>query len=109
VWSATVREAEPRPGKTHGTTACYASSAAGDLTLAEPAVLRAVFDVAVTGLVSALQAALPDLRSAPGEAAVLVTGGGYGLYDTASVALAVKFGGMGLSVAKSPDHPAGDH
>lgn len=80
------------------------SHAAGDIARCEPAELRSVFDLAVTNLVGATQAALPDLRSAAGQAGVLVTGGGYALYDPAIDAMAVKYGGMGLSVAKAAQH-----
>jgi len=78
---------------------------AGDLTSCDPAELQSVLDVAVLSLVGAVQAALPDLRAAPqGDAAILVTGGGYALYEPTIDALAVRFGGMGLSVAKAAQH-----
>jgi len=81
-----------------------AAHGAGDLTTSDVGELRETFDVAVTGLVSAVQAALPDLRAASGRAAVLVTGGGYAFYDPAMDSMAAKFGGMGLSVAKAAQH-----
>jgi NAD(P)-dependent dehydrogenase (short-subunit alcohol dehydrogenase family) len=79
--------------------------AAGDLTLCDISEIQTVLNVAVMGLVTAVQAALPDLRAAaPGDAAVLETGGGYALYEPTMDALAAKFGGMGLSVAKAAQH-----
>ena len=72
---------------------------AGDLLKASPADLHAVLDVAVTGLLSAVQAALPDLRAAKG--AVLVTNGGLALIDPQIDARAVTWGVSGLAVANA--------
>jgi NADP-dependent 3-hydroxy acid dehydrogenase YdfG len=52
---------------------------AGDLLTASLAELRVGFDVSVHGLVAAVQAALPDLKTAKGSG--LVTGGGVAFYD----------------------------
>ena len=57
--------------------------AAGDLLSAEPAALHQCFDVAVTSLVSAVQASLPDLQQAQ-DPAVLVTGGALSAYGAAA-------------------------
>jgi NAD(P)-dependent dehydrogenase (short-subunit alcohol dehydrogenase family) len=76
---------------------------AGDLMTANPAELQKVFDVGVTGLVAAVQEALPDLKAHP-EAAVLVTGGGFALYDRKVDELVVSWNTMGLAVAKSAQH-----
>ncbi len=76
---------------------------AGDLTQADPAELRGAFDVAVTGLVAAVQAALPDLKR-DGSGAVLVTGGGFSFYDPKIDAMAVQWNAMGLAVAKAAQH-----
>ncbi len=76
---------------------------AGDLTTASPADLRGAFDVGVTGLVAAVQAALPDLRTQK-DAAVLVTGGGLAFYDAKLDAMAVQWNAMGLAVAKAAQH-----
>ncbi len=76
---------------------------AGDLTTSSPADLRGAFDVGVTGLVAAVQAALPDLR-AQKDAAVLVTGGGLAFYDAKIDAMAVQWNAMGLAVAKAAQH-----
>lgn len=75
---------------------------AGDLTTAPVEELRAPLDVSVFGLLAAVQAALPDLKSAKG--AVLVTGGGLGFYDPKVDAMAVQWGAMGLAVAKGAQH-----
>lgn len=77
---------------------------AGDLTNATPAELRTVFDVSVTGLLVAVQAALPDLRAEKG--AVLVTGGGFAFYDPKVDAMATQFGAMGLAIGKAAQHKA---
>lgn len=78
------------------------SGKAGDLTTAPPAELRDVFDVAVHGLLAAVQASLPDLKREGG--AVLVTGGGLSSYADAANQVAVGWGAMGLAVAKSAQH-----
>ena len=77
--------------------------AAGDLLKADPAALHSVYDVAVTGLVSAVQEALPDLRKEK-DAAVLVTNGGLGFFDPKVDAMAVQWGAMGLAVANAAKH-----
>jgi NADP-dependent 3-hydroxy acid dehydrogenase YdfG len=75
---------------------------AGDLLAADPAAVRGVLDVAVTSLAAAVQAALPDLRAAQ-DAAVLVTNGGFGMFDPRMDAYGAG-GAMGLSVANSAKH-----
>ncbi len=76
---------------------------AGDLTTCDPAELRTVFDVGVTGSVAAVQAALPDLRDQP-NAAILITGGGFAYYDTQVDSRIVRWNAMGLGVAKAAQH-----
>ncbi len=75
---------------------------AGDLLTADLTELRAALDVTVIGLVAAVQAALPDLRSARG--AVLVTGGGLAFYDAKLDAMATSWGAMGLAITKAAQH-----
>ena len=55
----------------------YSGLGGGDLLTTDPASLKDVFDVALVGLLSAVQEALPDLKAAQ-EGAVLVTNGAYG-------------------------------
>jgi short-subunit dehydrogenase len=76
---------------------------AGDLLAADAGAVRHVLDVAVTGLLAAVQEALPDLR-AEKNAAVLVTNGGLGYFDPSVDAMAVQWNAMGLSVANSAKH-----
>jgi NADP-dependent 3-hydroxy acid dehydrogenase YdfG len=78
------------------------SSLGGDLTRADLGELRANLEVGVLSLVSAVQHALPDLRETKG--AVLVTGGGYALYEPQMDKLAAKFSSMGLAVTKAAQH-----
>ena len=78
-------------------------NAGGDLLTAKPAELRGVFELPVVGLVTALQASLPDLR-AQKNSALLVTNGGLGLFDPAVDALAVEWGTHGLAIANSAKH-----
>ncbi|MBI4951075.1 MAG: SDR family NAD(P)-dependent oxidoreductase [Myxococcales bacterium] len=79
------------------------AAVAGDLVAADVADLRRGFDVSVTGLVAAVQAALPDLK-AQKNPAVLVTGGGFAFYDPQVDAMAVAWSAMGLAVAKAAQH-----
>ncbi|MCA9650870.1 MAG: SDR family oxidoreductase [Myxococcales bacterium] len=76
---------------------------AGDLTTCDIADLRTVIDVGVTGLVAAVQAALPDLREQDG-AAVLVTGGGFAFYVPEVDQMVAQWNAMGLAVAKAAQH-----
>lgn len=78
------------------------ANAAGDVMAADAAALRTVFDVSVTSLVFTVQEALADLKSAKG--AVLVTNGGFGLFDPQVDAMAVQSNTMGLAIANSAKH-----
>lgn len=77
---------------------------AGDLLAAKLDELRTVLDVSVFGLIAAVQAALPDLRAQKG--AVLVTGGGFALYDPQIDAMATQWNAMGLAIGKAAQHKA---
>ncbi len=74
----------------------------GDVTTASLDEVRGIFDVAVVGLVAALQAALPDLKAQKGS--LLVTNGSLGLFDPAFDKGAVGWGAMGLAMANSAKH-----
>ncbi len=76
---------------------------AGDLLTASIADVRKTYDVAVSGLVVAVQRALPDLKSQEGGA-VLVTGGGFAFYDPNVDGMAVQWNAMGIAVAKAAQH-----
>lgn len=80
------------------------ASGAGDLLTASADEMRGVLDVGVTGLLAAVQAALPDLRAQAGESAVLITGGGFAFYDAGIDAMATQYHTMGLAVAKAAQH-----
>src|SRR5262249_18638978 len=69
---------------------------AGDLTAAPEAELRQMLDLGVLGLIAAVQAALPDLKSQKG--AVLVTGGGLAIDHPKVDDQAVEWKVMGLTV-----------
>ncbi len=75
---------------------------AGDLKTAGVEELRAVLNVAVHGLLAAVQAALPDLKAQRG--ALLVTGGGLAFYDPAVNAVATQWGAQGLAIGKAAQH-----
>jgi len=72
----------------------------GELLAADPAAVRAVFDVAVVGLLAAVQAALPDLKAA-GDGAVLVTNGAFGDPSPAMDQLAIALKSMGVALANA--------
>lgn len=76
---------------------------AGDLLTVDLAELRAVLEVPVFSLLTAVRAALPDLR-AQSDSAVLITNGGLGLFDPQVDAVAVEWGAQGLAVANSAKH-----
>ena len=81
----------------------YGGSEAGDLVAADPATVRSVFDVAVVGLLAAVQAALPDLKQSK-EGAVLVTNGAFGENNPQMDGFAVSAKAMGLALANAAKH-----
>jgi len=80
----------------------FSGGEAGNLMTTDPTVVRGVFDVAVVGLLSAVQETLPDLKSSGG--AVLVTNGAFG--DTTPVmdGLAIALKAMGVGLANAAKH-----
>jgi len=81
----------------------YNNTIGKDLLATDPAAVSAVFDIAIVGLLAAVQAALPDLK-ASGEGAVLVTNGAFGENGPFMDGLAVQFGVMGLAVSNAAKH-----
>ena len=81
----------------------FAHGEVGDLLEAGDEEVGSVFDVAVFGLVAAVQEALPDLKVA-GDGAVLVTNGAFGETSEAMDKFAVNLKAMGLSVANAAKH-----
>lgn len=79
----------------------YANTA-GDVLATPPSELRGALDLATTSLVAAVQEALPDLRARKG--AVLVTNGGFGLFDEGIDAMVARGGSMGLAISNSAKH-----
>jgi NADP-dependent 3-hydroxy acid dehydrogenase YdfG len=78
----------------------YGGAEAGDLLTADPATtVRGVFDVAVVGLLAAVQEALPDLKKT--EGAVLVTNGAFGEINPQIDELAAKASYMGLALGNA--------
>ncbi len=72
----------------------------GDLLSVDPSSVKAVFDVAIAGLLAAVHEALPDLRTA-GDGAILVTNGALGDLGPAvdRAAIAVSAEGIGIGNA----------
>jgi len=73
---------------------------AGDLLAADPAEVRGVFDVAIVGLLAAVQEALPDLKSTK-EGAILVTNGAFGQTTPQMDELATNLKTMGVALANA--------
>jgi NADP-dependent 3-hydroxy acid dehydrogenase YdfG len=80
----------------------YGGSQGGDLTAATPAEIRGVFDVAITGLLATVQAALPDLKANKG--AVLITNGAFGELNPQLDQYAASGNNMGLALANAAKH-----
>src|SRR5260370_9766228 len=74
------------------------SFSAGDLTTASADDIQEVLSVAVGGLVTAVQAILPDLAANKG--ALLVTNGGLGFFYPHFVAIGSNLIPLGLSTSK---------
>ncbi|WP_010184594.1 SDR family NAD(P)-dependent oxidoreductase [Sphingomonas sp. PAMC 26605] len=72
----------------------------GDLLSVDPSSVTGVFDVAIAGLLAAVQETLPDLKAA-GDGAILVTNGALGDLDPAvdRAAIAAKADGIGIGNA----------
>ncbi len=78
----------------------FAEREAGDLLLAKPDAVRGVFDIAIAGLLAAVQAALPDLKRA-GDGAVLVTNGAFADTTPQMDQYAVRLQSMGVALANA--------
>jgi NADP-dependent 3-hydroxy acid dehydrogenase YdfG len=81
----------------------YGGAEAGDLMATEPEDVRGVFDVAVVGLLAAVQEALADLKAA-GDGAVLITNGSFGDATPEMNQFAVSLKSMGLALANAAKH-----
>jgi NADP-dependent 3-hydroxy acid dehydrogenase YdfG len=78
----------------------YAGRGLGDLTTIDPAVLASLADVALVGLLSAVQAALPDLKAAD-DGAVLVTNGAFGEPNPMIDAIVLALGEIGVAIGNA--------
>jgi NAD(P)-dependent dehydrogenase (short-subunit alcohol dehydrogenase family) len=72
----------------------------GDLLTVDPATVPSLFDVALVGLLSAVQEALPDLKAA-GDGAVLVTNGAFGELNPMIDAFAIAQGEVGMPLGNA--------
>jgi len=81
----------------------YSGGEIPDLITADPAVVGDVFDIAIVGLLTAVQAALPDLKSS-GEGAVLVTNGAFGEISPMMDAVATAMKTVGVALANTAKH-----
>jgi NADP-dependent 3-hydroxy acid dehydrogenase YdfG len=78
----------------------YGGVEAGDLLTTDPARVRGLFNVAVVGLLAAVQEALPDLKSTK-DGAVLVTNGAFGEITPQMDEVAVGMKTMGVALANA--------
>lgn len=78
----------------------YSGGAIQDLLTVDPVALRGVVDVALVGLLSAVQEALPDLKAA-GDGAVLVTNGAFGEINPMIDAFALMLREMGVPLGNA--------
>lgn len=69
----------------------------------DPAAVRGVFDIAVVGLLSAVQEVLSDLKSTK-EGAVLITNGAFGEISPQIDAIATSMKVMGVALANGAKH-----
>lgn len=78
----------------------YSGAGFGDLLTADPATLPSLFDVGLVGLLSAVQAALPDLKAA-GDGAVLVTNGAFGEINPMIDNIVLALGATGVALGNA--------
>jgi len=78
----------------------FGGSEAGDLMTVTPAAVRGIFDIAIVGLLAAVQEALPDLRST-NEGAILITNGAFGEMTPQMDEYAVSLKSMGVALANA--------
>jgi NADP-dependent 3-hydroxy acid dehydrogenase YdfG len=81
----------------------YSNAIAGDLLTTDPAAVKGVFDVAIVGLLAAIQESLPDLKR-NAEGAVLVTNGAFGEVSPQIDEYATGRKVMGLALANAAKH-----
>ena len=81
----------------------YSGGDVPDLTTTDPAVVGRVFDIAIVGLLAAVQEALPDLK-ASGEGGLLVTNGAFGELGSMMDAVATSMKVVGVALANTAKH-----
>ncbi len=76
---------------------------AGDLATVGPDAVRGVFDVAVVGLLAAVQEVVPDMRGTE-DGAILISNGAFGDLDPQIDQYAVGGQAMGIALANAAKH-----
>ncbi len=99
---AAIREAIAKARKELGPISvmqwnAHGGNEARDLVTANPDIVRGVFDIAIIGLLAAVQEVLPDLREAK-DGAVLVTNGAAGEIDLQMDAFVTGTNASGLKL-----------
>lgn len=80
----------------------YSGAGIDDILTVDPKVASGVFNLAVGGLLAAVQEALPDLKAAKG--AVLVTNGAFGESGAQIDAFAIALKSTGVALANAAKH-----
>jgi NAD(P)-dependent dehydrogenase (short-subunit alcohol dehydrogenase family) len=78
----------------------YSGHGLGDLLAADPPSVKSLFDVAIVGLLGAVQEVLPDLKAAP-EGAVLVTNGAFGDLNPVVDGFAIALKAEGVAIGNA--------
>jgi hypothetical protein len=78
----------------------FGGGEAGDLAVADLSIVRGLFDIAVVGLLAAVQESLPDLRGSK-HGAVLITNGAYGDLTPQMDSYVVSQKTMGIALANA--------
>jgi NADP-dependent 3-hydroxy acid dehydrogenase YdfG len=81
----------------------YSGGDVSDLVTADPAAVGHVFDIAIVGLLAAVQEALPDLKTT-GEGAILVTNGAFGELNPMIDAMVIGMKVVGVALANTAKH-----
>ena len=78
----------------------YSGAGLGDLLTIDPETLPILYNVALVGLLSAVQEALLDLKAA-GDGAILVTNGAFGELDPTIDTMALSLGATGVALGNA--------
>jgi NAD(P)-dependent dehydrogenase (short-subunit alcohol dehydrogenase family) len=81
----------------------YGGFEAGDLSTAGTAAVRGIFDVAIVGLLAAIQAVVPDVKGTK-TGAILITNGAFADLDPQVDGFAIANNAMGVALGNAAKH-----